>query len=97
MHLTANTIQLCGPETFQGSSRETGPWDDSQIEKTHLQFCKSYLEVNNKAPNIACRTTLGCFPLNIIINKKILSYVLYIIFSTKDEEYFVKQSFFSVI
>ena len=24
-------------------------WDGSQIDKTHLQFCKRYLEVNNKA------------------------------------------------
>ena len=30
-------------------------WDGTQIEKTHLQFCKWYLEVNNKASNIACR------------------------------------------
>ena len=67
MQLTANTKQLSGPETFS----------------THLQFCKSHLEVNNKASNIACRTKLGCFPLNITINKKILNYILYIIFSLK--------------
>ena len=24
-------------------------WDGSQIDKTHLQFCKRYLEVNNNA------------------------------------------------
>ena len=29
-------------------------WDGSQIEKSHLQFCKRYLEVNNKASNITC-------------------------------------------
>ena len=29
-------------------------WDSSQIEKTHLQFCKRYLEVSNKASNVAC-------------------------------------------
>ena len=40
-------------------------WDGSQIEKAHLQFCKRYLEVNNKASNIACRAVLGRFPLNI--------------------------------
>ena len=77
MQLTANTKQLSGPETFPGPFRETGPWDGSQIEKTHLQYCKSYLEVNNKASNIACRTKLGCFPLNITINKKIRSYILF--------------------
>ena len=45
-------------------------WDCWQIEKTHLQFCKRYMEVNNKSPNIACRAELGRFPLNITINKK---------------------------
>ena len=34
-------------------------WDSSQIEKTHLQFCKRYLEISNKASNIACRAELG--------------------------------------
>ena len=47
-------------------------WDSSQIEKTHLQFCKRYLEVSNKAPNMACRAELGRFPLNIAINQKII-------------------------
>ena len=37
-------------------------WDGSQIEKTHLQFCKRYLEVNNIASNIACRSGLGRCP-----------------------------------
>ena len=45
-------------------------WDGSQIEKAHLQFCKRYLEVNNKASNIACRAELGRFSLNIPINQK---------------------------
>ena len=53
-------------------------WEDSQIEKAHLQFCKRYLEVNNKASNIACRAELGRFPLNITINQTILKYILYI-------------------
>jgi len=30
-------------------------WGSSQIEKTHLQFCKRYLEESNKASNVACR------------------------------------------
>ena len=38
--------------------------------KTHLQFCKRFLEVNNKASNVACRVELGRLPLNITINKK---------------------------
>ena len=45
-------------------------WDCSQIERTHFQFCKRYMEVNNKSSNIACRAELGRFPLNITINKK---------------------------
>ena len=37
--------------------------DGTQIfKKTHLQFCKRYLEVNNKASNIPCRAELGRFP-----------------------------------
>ena len=47
--------------------------------------------VNNKASNIACRAELGCFPLNITINQKILTYILYI--QSKDEESLVKQTF----
>ena len=53
-------------------------WDSSQIEKTHLQFCKRYLEVSNKASNMACRAELGRFPLNIAINQKIINYFLYL-------------------
>ena len=44
----------------------------------YLQFCKRYLEVHNKASNIACRAELGKFPLIIDINKKILNYLNYL-------------------
>ena len=47
-------------------------WDSSQIEKTHLQFCKRYLEVSNKASNVAYGAELGRFPLIIAINQKIM-------------------------
>ena len=50
-------------------------------EKTRLQFCKRYLEVDNN----------GRLPLKITINHKILNYILYI--ESKDEESFVKQAF----
>ena len=63
---------------------------EPQFEKAHLQFCKRYLEVNNKASNIACRTELGRFPLNITINQKNVKYILYI--QSKDEESLVKQA-----
>ena len=53
-------------------------WDSSQIENTHLQFCKRYLEVSNKASNMACRAELGRLPLNIAINQKIINYFLYL-------------------
>ena len=66
-------------------------WDSSQIEKKHLQCCKRYLEVSNKASNIACRAELGPFPLNIAISQRILNYVLYL--KNKNEDSFVKQSF----
>ena len=64
--------------------------DSSAIEKTHLQFCKRYLEVHNKASNIACRAELGKFPLIIDINKKILKYLNYL--REKEESSIVKQS-----
>ena len=41
-------------------------WDGSQIERTHLQFFKRYLEVSNKASNVACRAELGRFPLGLL-------------------------------
>ena len=34
-------------------------WDSSQIKKINFKLCKRYLEVNNKASNIACRAELG--------------------------------------
>ena len=66
-------------------------WDGSQIEKAHLQFCKRYLEIKNKASSTACRAELGRFPLNITVNQKRLKYILYI--QSKDEESLVKQAF----
>ena len=63
-------------------------WDISAIEKTHLQFCKRYLEVHNKASNIACRAELSKFPLIIDINKKILNYLNYL--REKEENSIVK-------
>ena len=45
------------------------PGTAHRVEKAHPQFCKRYLEVNNKASNIACRAELGHFPLNITINQ----------------------------
>ena len=65
-------------------------WDNSGIKKTHLHFCKRYLEVHNKSSNIACRSELGRFPLIIDINNKILNYLNYL--QEKDEDSIVKKS-----
>ena len=65
-------------------------WDSSATEKTHLQFCKRYLQVHNKASNTACRAELGKFPMIIDMNKKILNYLYYLI--GKDEDSIVKQA-----
>ena len=65
-------------------------WDSSAIAKTHLQFCKRYLQVHNKASNIACRAELGKFPMIIDINKKIPNYLDYL--RGKDEDSIVKQA-----
>ena len=45
------------------------PWDSSQIEKTHLQFCKRLKEVNSKASNVACKAELDYILALRIINK----------------------------
>ena len=54
-------------------------WDNTPIEKTHLKFCKRYLEISNKASNVARRSELGRFPLIIDIYKNILYYILYLL------------------
>ena len=56
----------------------SSPGTALQLKKLdHLQFCKRYLEVHNKASNIACRAELSKFPLIIDINEKILTYSFY--------------------
>ena len=65
-------------------------WDTSPIEKGHLQFCKRYLQVNNKASNIACRAELGRYPLIFDINKRILKYISYL--QSKERSSLVIQS-----
>ena len=57
-------------------------WDNSPIEKAHLQFWKRYLEVHN--------TELCKYPMIIDINKKILNYLSYL--QDKDDNSTVKQS-----
>ena len=66
-------------------------WESTQIGKTHLNFCKRYLEVSNKVCNVACRAELERFPLIIAINRKIRNYILYLL--SKDDDSVVKQVF----
>ena len=66
-------------------------WDNSQIEKTHLRFCKLYLGVGRKTTNIACRCEQGKFPLIINIYKRIFKYVTHL--NSLPEEALAKQAF----
>ena len=70
-------------------------WDTSPIEKGHffiflIQFCKRYLQVNNKASNIAYRAELGRYTLIFVINKRILKYISYL--QNKEQSSLVIQS-----
>ena len=73
------------------TKQEFKTWDNSPLEKVHLKFCKRYLEVNNKASNLACRAELGRYPLLIAINQKIMKYFVYL--NNKENDSIVKQSF----
>ena len=50
----------------------------------------SYLEVHNKASNMASRAELGKYPMIISINKRMLNYLSYL--QDKDDNSIVKQS-----
>ena len=65
-------------------------WDSSPIEKGHLQFCKRYFQLKNKASNIACRAEPGRYPLIFDINKRILKYISYL--QNKEQSSLVIQS-----
>ena len=56
-------------------------WDTSLIEKGH--FCKRYLQVNNKASNIARWAEFGQYPLIFDINKRILKGEWYPLYAPK--------------
>ena len=66
-------------------------WDNTPTEKTHLKFCKPYLEISNKASKVASRSELGRLPLIINICKNIHYYILYLL--RKNEDTNVKQAF----
>ena len=61
------------------------------VYKTGDEYFSNYLEVNNKASNLACKAELGRLPLVIPNNEKIIKYVIYL--NNKDNDSVVKQSF----
>ena len=65
------------PESYTLNSG-TYKLDQFNFEKVHLKFCKYYLGVNRKAVNDACRADLGRLPLKLVIEKRILSYLLHL-------------------
>ena len=55
-------------------------WDKSPIEKAHLRYCKSYLGINRKSSNLAARSELGRFPIETLMDQKILNYFIHLNF-----------------
>ena len=55
-----------------------------------LKKCR-YLDVNNKAPNLACRAELGRLPLIISTKQKFMTYFVYL--DNKENGSIVKQAF----
>ena len=49
-----------------------------QSKGAHLQFCKPYFEVHNKALSLANRSKLGKYPMIIHTNTKILNSLSYL-------------------
>ena len=70
-------------------------WDNTPTEKSHLKFCKRYLDMSNKASNFASRSELGRLPLIINIYKNILHYILYLL--RKNEDTIDKQALISYL
>ena len=98
MSLNPNTVSqifdtIIFPILSYCSEQDFKTWDRSPIEKIRLQFCKRYLEVKNKASNLACRAELGRLPLIMPINEKIMKYFIYTYLKNKDNDSLVKQSF----
>ena len=56
-----------------------------------MKFCRRYLEISNKASNVASRRELGRLSLIINIEKNILYFILYLL--RKNEDTIVNQVF----
>ena len=62
--------------TFQG--HDFDGWESSEIEKVHMQFCRSLLGVNRSTQNNICRAELGRFTLKKIIDRQFVSFMNHI-------------------
>lgn len=57
---------------------DNSTWEKDTIEKTHIYFCKLYLGVNKRSPNVATRNELGRLPLKLQISMNILKYWIHL-------------------
>ena len=65
-------------------------WDRYPCLQNWRWIFSNYLEVNNKASNLACKAELGRLPLVIPNNEKVIKYVIDL--NNKDNDSIVKQS-----
>ena len=49
-------------------------WDLGLIEQVHLKFCKHRERVSRSTTNLLCRAELGCRPIKLVIDLKILQF-----------------------
>ena len=66
-------------------------WDETPIERAHLNFIKHILGVNRSTNNILCRAELGRYPINIHINSKIINFYKHV--KSKPNETIVHQAY----
>ena len=79
-------ILLYGSEVFSlFTYMDYAKWDNCNVEKVHLNFCKHLLGVNRTTTNNLVRGELGRYPLKININFRIKSFFDHIMNSNKDD------------
>ena len=81
----SSLVWICNAQLVGGTLLLLQP-----IEKTHLRFCKMFLEVNKKAANHATRAEMRRFPIQISIISLILKYYIYL--NGKESNSIVKQA-----
>jgi len=57
---------------------DSSSWEKDVIERTHIYFCKQFLGVNKRCPNVACRNELGRLPLKGLIEVNIIKFWLHL-------------------